>query len=88
MPPPATITPPTRDVVPAFDVTLNVTVPLVVPEYPPVTAIQAAFDPAVHATFAATVIVLPFQGELVKFVLAGLIVNRFGGGSKGKGGPG
>ncbi len=75
MPPPATTTPPVRAVVPALVATPNVTVPLLVPAAPPVTASHAAFDTAVHATFAATPMDSPPAAELDTFVLDGLTTN-------------
>ena len=74
-PPPATITPPVRAVVPAFVATRNVTIPLLVPEVPPVTVSHETFDETVHEMFAVTAIVRPVQAKLVKFVLAGLMTR-------------
>jgi hypothetical protein len=73
IPPPATITPPVRAVVPAFVATLNVTVPSPEPEPPPVTASHATLVTAVQATFPVTAIDRPLHAALVRLVLAGLI---------------
>ena len=78
MPPPATTTPPVRAVVPALVATLNVTVPLLVPELPPVTASHDALVTAVHATFAVTPMDRPLAAELDTFVLDGLMVSDAG----------
>jgi hypothetical protein len=72
-PPPATITPPVRALVPGFAATLKVTVPLLEPVFPAVTESHAAFVVAVHATFPVTAIVRPLHAALVRLVLAGLI---------------
>ena len=64
MPPPATITPPVRAVVPALVATLNVTVPLLVPGLPPVTASHDALVTAVQDTFAVTPMDRPLAAEL------------------------
>ena len=78
MPPPATTTPPVRAVVPALVATLNVTVPLLVSELPPVTASHDALVTAVHATFAVTPMDRPLAAELDTFVLDGLMVSDAG----------
>ena len=74
-PPPATTTAPVREDVAGLVATPNVTVPLPTPELPPVIAIQAALETAVHATFPDTPMVRPLAAGLVKLVLAGLIAS-------------
>ena len=69
MPPPATTTPPVRAVVPALVATLNVTVPLLVPELPPVTASHDALVTAVQDTFAVTPMDQPLAAEDRKSVV-------------------
>ena len=64
IPPPATMTAPVRDKVDELVATLNATVPLLMPELPPVTAIHDALDTAVHDTFAVTPMVRPLAAAL------------------------
>jgi len=74
IPPPKTTTAPVREDVEGLVATLNVTVPLLTPELPPVIAIHEALETAVHGMFPVTPIVRPLAAELEKLVLAGLIV--------------
>ena len=75
IPPPATTTAPVREDVAGLVATLNVTVPLLTPELPPVIAIQEALEIAVHGMFPVTPIVRPLVAALEKLVLAGLIAS-------------
>ena len=74
-PPPATMTAPMRDTVAGLVATLNVTVPLLTPELPPVTAIHEMLDTAVHDMFAVTLMVRPLAATLEKLVFAGLMTS-------------
>lgn len=75
MPLPAIMMPPVLDVA-ELVATLNVTVPLLVPELPAVTEIHGMLVVAVQEIFAITPIIFPFAAALVKFVLVGLIASE------------
>ena len=72
MPLPATTIPPVRDDA-ELVATLNVIVPLPVPDAPLVMVIQETLEVAIHAPLAVTPIVFPLAAALDKLVFVGLI---------------
>ena len=74
MPLPATTIPPVRDDA-ELVATLNVIVPLPVPDAPLVMVIQETLEVAIHAPLAVTPIVFPLAAALDKLVLDGLIAK-------------
>jgi hypothetical protein len=85
---PAIVSVPLR-AAPVFDAALNETEPLPVPLAPPVTAIQAALDAAVHAQLApAVTATVPLPPVESTFWLDGEIEKLHAGGGGGGGGGG